>query len=204
MLNKIFLLLFFTTFFYSCNNKKISNKETIILQEKKSDTIQKYVLKFDEKLTPKGKTLVEEWGEYQRFNKFLEDNQVYIPEESLLNAKELAKLAQELKDSIRIEKLQTPAVKIRLNVINNEALRLEDMSEISVITDEEVRKEYNKIYEAFSALNSKINNNLNQEKLNEELKDFIDEVSTNDTSYPNTVIETKPKENKIKELNIPK
>ncbi|MEN8123622.1 MAG: hypothetical protein ABFR32_00725 [Bacteroidota bacterium] len=202
MLNKIFLLLFFISFFYSCNNKKTLKEETIITQDKKLDTLQKFVLKINEKLTPKGKILVEDWGEYQRFNTFLEENQIYTPEESLLNANELAKLAQELKDSIRIEKLQTPAVKIRLNVIHNEAMRLEDMSDISIITEEEVKKEYSKIYEAFSALNSKINNNLNQEKLNKEFKDFINEVSTNDSSNKNTVIEEKL--SRKKKLNIPK
>ncbi len=203
MLSRSLLLLIFLSILYSCNNKSLK-KETVILQEKKADSIKKYILKINEKLTPKSKIFMQDWGEYQRFSKFLNENKIYTPEESLLNAEELAKLAQELKDSIRIEELQTPSVKIRLNVIHNEALRIEDMSEISIITEEEIHKEYIKIYEAFSALNSKINNNLNQKELNEQLKDFIDEIVTNDSLKSKTIIEKRPLKLPANKLNIPK
>ncbi len=199
MLNKLLLIFISISIFYACSNKTSKN-EAVIIQEKKSDTLQKYVLKINEKLSPKAKVFLQDWGEYQRFNDFLEKNHLYTPEESLLNSKELAKLAQELKDSIRIEELQTPGVMIRLNVIHNESLRLEDMSEISVITEEEIQEEYGKIYEAFSALNSKINNKLDQDKLNEELKSFIDEIAANDSLNTNTVIEEKPTDIKKKPL----
>ncbi len=122
----------------------------------------------------------------------------------MLNAEELAKLAQELKDSIRIEELQTPSIKIRLNIIHNEALRIEDISKISIITEEEIHKEYIKIYEAFSALNSKINNNLNQKELNEQLKDFIDKIVTNDSLKSKNIIKKRPLKLPANKLNIPK
>ena len=203
MLNRSVFLFFLFFIFYSCNHRS-SKENDIIIEEKKIDTLHKFVLGINVKLTPKASILVQDWGEYQRFNEFLKNNQNYIPGESILNAEELAKLAQELKDSIRIEKLQTPAVKIRLNVIHNEALRLDDMSEISVITEAEIKNEYRKIYEAFSALNSKINNDLNKENLNEELKDFINELAdtANKSSKTNTVFEKKPLDLKTSKLKI--
>ena len=203
MLSRSLLLLIFLPILFSCNNKSLK-KETVILQEKKMDSIKKYTLKINEKLTPKSKIFMQDWEEYQRFSKFLNENKIYTPEESLLNAEELAKLAQELKDSIRIEELQTPSIKIRLNIIHNEALRIEDISKISIITEEEIHKEYIKIYEAFSALNSKINNNLNQKELNEQLKDFIDKIVTNDSLKSKNIIKKRPLKLPANKLNIPK
>ena len=114
----------------------------------------------------------------QKVEEFLETNQKTNAEETLFNAEELARLTQELKDSIRIETFQTPDYKIRLNVINNEALRLKDMSSIPNLSANEVLNEYQKVFEAFNALNSKLNNNVSKEKINKELKDFIDEIAT--------------------------
>ena len=203
MLSRSLLLLIFLPILFSCNNKSLK-KETVFLQEKKMDSIKKYTLKINEKLTPKSKIFMQDWEEYQRFSKFLNENKIYTLEESLLNAEELAKLAQELKDSIRIEELQTPSIKIRLNIIHNEALRIEDISKISIITEEEIHKEYIKIYEAFSALNSKINNNLNQKELNEQLKDFIDKIVTNDSLKSKNIIKKRPLKLPANKLNIPK
>lgn len=200
MLSKSLFILLILSIFYSCNNK-ILKEETSILQEKKADSLKKYVLQISVKLTPKSRVFIQDWKEYQRLSSFLEDNKIYTPEESLLNAEELAKLTQELKDSIRIEELQTPSVKIRLNVIHNEALRIEDMSKISIITRDEINTEYGKIYEAFSALNSKINNNLNQKELNEELEDFINEITTIDSLNLDTILDKKPIKFQNKKLN---
>ncbi|WP_457618374.1 hypothetical protein, partial [Lutibacter sp.] len=62
-----------------------------------------------------------------------------------------------MKDSIRIEKLKQPSVIARLNVLENEALRLADMATIHSISNEEVKNEVEKIVEIYSAVNSKIN-----------------------------------------------
>ena len=96
--------------------------------------------------------------------------------EALLNSVELSELAQQLKDSIRVEKLNIPEVKIRLNVLHSETLRLADMSNIPTITQESVEEETNNMLDAFSALNLKINNMNLQEELNEEISKFVDEV----------------------------
>ena len=66
--------------------------------------------------------------------------------------------------------------------LHNETLRLADMETIPSITESEVIEENNNILDAYSALNLKINNIVNQENLNQELSSFVDEVlNLNDT-----------------------
>jgi len=134
------------------------------------------------KLNSKAKKLVENWDEYQNIEELLKQYQHITTNMALLNAKELSVLSKQLKDSIRIEQLKIPAVKIRLNVLHNETLRLADMETIPSITESEVIEENNNILDAYSALNLKINNIVNQENLNQELNSFVDEVlNLNDT-----------------------
>ena len=85
MLSKSLFILLILSIFYSCNNK-ILKEETTILQEKKADSLKKYVLQISVKLTPKSRVFIQDWEEYQRLSSFLEDNKIYTPEESLLNA----------------------------------------------------------------------------------------------------------------------
>lgn len=171
--------LFFITFLLiiiSCKDKTLK-KEQSENNEKIVNISENYINKINESLSPDGEKMVKSWKEYERINNLLQNYQSYNVSRSLLNAEELAKLAQELKDSIRISELQISSVKIRLHVIHNEALRLKDMSDLKKISDEEVKQEKSKIFESFSALNSKINNMVEQEDINEELKDFIDEIA---------------------------
>ena len=121
------------------------------------------------KLSPKSKDIVKDWKEYQSFDELIHQYQNISTNDALLNAKDLSVLAQQLKDSIRIEKLSIPSVKIRLNVLHNESLRLDDMSTINHINEQEVNQETENIINAYSALNLKLNNIINQENLNNEV-----------------------------------
>lgn len=171
-----FFVFFLIVLSFSC--KKNKTEDDLFYSERTKDTILKnYSLKITENLLPQAKELVQEWTEYQKVDEFLRNNQKTNAEETLFNAEELARLTQELKDSIRIEIFQSPDYKIRLNVINNEALRLKDMSTIPHLSDNEVLSEYQKVFEAFNALNSKLNNRVTKEKINKELKDFIDKIA---------------------------
>ena len=127
-------------------------------------------------LNPASKELTDSWGEYQRFDDLISQYEEISMNEALLNSVELSVLAQQLKDSIRIEKLNIPEVKIRLNVLYSETLRLADMSTIPTITEKLVAEENSNMIDAYSALNLKINNMNRREKLNSEISDFIDEV----------------------------
>lgn len=127
-------------------------------------------------LNPASKELTDSWPEYQRFDDLIGQYEEISMNEALLNSVELSVLAQQLKDSIRIEKLNIPEVKIRLNVLYSETLRLADMSTIPTITEKLVAEENSNMIDAYSALNLKINNMNRREKLNSEISDFIDEV----------------------------
>ncbi len=180
MLLKKVILLSLITLFISCT-KTISRKNKEISRDSLIGNTDK--VKFQiEKLNSKAIKLVETWDEYQNIDELLKQYQNINSNLALLNAKELAVLAKQLKDSIRVEILKIPSVKIRLNVLHNETLRLADMNTIPSITEEEVVEENSNILNAYSALNLKINNIVNQENLNEELSSFIDEVlQLNDT-----------------------
>ena len=130
------------------------------------------------KLSTKSKVIVKDWKEYQSFDELIHQYQNISTNDAILNAKDLSVLAQQLKDSIRIEKLSIPSVKIRLNVLHNESLRLDDMSTINHINEQEVNQETENIINAYSALNLKINNIINQENLNNEVNEFIDQVNS--------------------------
>lgn len=130
-------------------------------------------------LTGEAQLAMDNWGEYQKFDDFIEQYKNITISDALFNARDLANLAQQLKDSIRIEKFKIPSVKIRLNVLYNETLRLADMAEIKTIREEEVLQENENILNAFSALNLKINNILSQENLNSDVEEFIQEMLLN-------------------------
>ncbi len=165
----------------SCN-KTDSKKNTEIVK----DSLISNTIKVNHqitKLNPKANKLVENWDEYQKIDELLKQYQSISANDALLNAKELSGLSQQLKDSIRIEKLNNSSVKIRLNVLYNETLRLADMESIPSISEAEVFEENDNILNAFSSLNLKINNIVSQENLNNEVNRFVNEVlSLNDSS----------------------
>jgi len=168
----VFILIFTLV---SCNN---SNSKKELVPEQKSKPVNHSKTRNNIiDLSPKAKKLTENWIEYQNINEYIQQYKEISITNSLLNAKHLAELTQLLKDSIRVEKLDNSSVKIRLNVLNTEALRLADMSTINQITEEEVILENKNILNAYSALNIKINNIVSQENLNIQLKAFIDEVT---------------------------
>jgi len=172
----------------SCNKVKSVKDESI-----KADTLQTNSIKVNSPiitLNPKAKKMTENWGEYQKLNGLIQQYQKISISNALLNAKELSELSKQLKDSIRVEKLKIPSVKIRLNVLHNETLRLADMSTINHIENEEIIKESENILEAFSALNLKINNIIHQEKLNEDVNQFIEEIINSDSTNSKKTIKS--------------
>lgn len=179
------LLLFLT---FSCQkDKKEAEKNNY--SERFIDSLatrESFLLK--EKLQPAAKEMTKDWNEYNKVNELLNEYRTTTASEIKLNAKELARLTRELKDSIRIETFKDPAYRIRLNVLNNEALRLADMSEIPSITETAIFKEYQKVFDAFSAINSKLNNATKKEKINKDLKDFLETVAADSLKKDTTSV----------------
>ena len=150
-------------------------------------------------LSPESEKLVSGWPEYQALSELIVQYRVISKSDALLNSVELEEFAHQLKDSIRVEKLDIPSVRMRLNVLHNEAKRLSDMSTIPPITAEEVLYENDNLLDAYAALNIKINDLSRQERINRELEKFDDGRDVIDDSIPPP---PKPLEKKIpKQLN---
>lgn len=172
---KIFIaFLLLTLFLSACKNKEQKTEE-----ENDSIPMESSMIKSEKPITrlnSKSEELVATWAEYQKFDELITQYQEISMNEALLNSVELSELAVQLRDSIRVEKLDIPEVKIRLNVLYSETLRLADMSTIPTITEALVAQENNNVIDAYSALNLKINNMSSQDQLNEEISKFVDEV----------------------------
>lgn len=167
-LPSIFLTILFFLFI-SCTTKT-ANKD-----KNKSDTLSvvgkdRIVNSLGETLTPTAKKEVKDWVEYKELDKFLVSYYAISKNEALLNAKELTALVKQLKDSIRVEALNIPQILARINVLENEVLRLEDMTSISTINFEEVSEEVNSILKVYEAFKAKINTIYKAKALQEALE----------------------------------
>lgn len=176
IMSKAFLikLLFFFILFIniiSCKNREAvkKNKELNKIDSIKTKE-QKDIRNIGEILLPEAKKKVENWKEYQQLDELLTNFYSISPSEALDLSQELSTITQQLKDSVKIDRFKENDIGIRINVLNNMALRLYDMSTIKAIKPEEVNDEIENILNAFSSLNAKINNITNQEKLETELK----------------------------------
>ena len=146
-----------------------SEEDTLNLQEEKD------ISSIGETLSPDSKKQVAAWPEYKQLDDLISNFYSISPSEALNLSKELASATSQLKDSIKIERYKQPDIAIRINVLHNYALRLADMATLEYIEPSEVKVETQNILQAFSALNSKLNNIYDQKKLEAELKSFSDQ-----------------------------
>jgi hypothetical protein len=121
-------------------------------------------------LSTKSKQETDVWMTYQMVQSKINGYYSVTKSQALQNARELADLVKNASDSIKIKKLDRPDIKIRFNVLFNHALRLDDMSTINKISDDEVMNEVTSILNAFSAINEKINVIYKIEQYEEELE----------------------------------
>ncbi len=184
-IKNLFIVLIIISLVFSCDN--LNSKKDLNSDQNTKPTNNTKTNHTIVNLSPKAQKMVKNWQEYQKINEYIQQYEQISISNSLLNARHLSELAQQLKDSIRLEKLNIPSVKIRLNVLHNETLRLADMATINKITETEVIQENNNIINAYSALNIKLNNITSQEHLNSEVKTFINEVIKNKVSFDTIV-----------------
>ncbi len=144
---------------------------------------------------------VENWQELQAVNAFLEKFTRASPNEVLSNALELRDLVKSLKDSVTPRVFNIPSFKARVNVLNNEALRLADLTFIAAIGTAEINIQVDKTVAAFSAVNSKINTILSKKRFEDAIDinlDFIGIDSTKIDSISKKSIDNKKKEELLK------
>lgn len=168
MQNTFFIIL--TLFLLlSCNhkNKKPSieeSKDTLVVKDTRN------INAIGVTLTPEAQEFVETWTQYVQFDTFITRYYAISNSEALMNAKDLSKMAIELKDSINIEILKTPSTFARFNILDNECKRLADMSTIKAITQPEVSRQIKKILEAYSSVNANLNTVLSLQNMESELQ----------------------------------
>lgn len=164
MLKKVLPILLFVAVTLSCKDKTVKTQE---IKKPEMYTVTKHskflpLLKISE-------SNITNWKEYKKVSNSLKKFFAIKATEALDNAIELSKEIKLLKDSIRPKELQNLSFKTRLNVLENEVLRLKDMTYITSITAKEVNNQVDKILSAFSATNSKINTVYSQLEVEKEI-----------------------------------
>ena len=154
-----------------CRN---SDKGTQEDQSGKSttDTSAKISHAIGEVLSPEARKLIDNWQEYATVETIMGEYYNISVSDAIANAKRLSDATQQLKDSIRVDRFKEPDLKIRLNILNNIALRLNDINQIPEIDDKEIEEEVTNLIDVFTSITSKLNNTLNQEALEKDLKTF--------------------------------
>ncbi len=150
-----FLLIILLTGF-SCNKTKDVQEVSEKADSLKLDA-NRIENRIGETLIPEAKVVLDNWKEYQLVDEMLLKYYSISTLEALSNAEELSRLVKMMKDSIKIENLKKPNIIARINVLENETLRLADMATIPSISKKEVKEEVNNIVAIYSAFNSKIN-----------------------------------------------
>jgi len=150
-----FLLIILLTGF-SCNKTKNVQEVSEKPDSLKLD-VNRIEIRIGETLIPEAKVDLDNWKEYQLVDELLLKYYSITTLEALSNADELSRLVKMMKDSIKIEKLKKPNIIARINVLENETLRLADMATIPSISQEEVKEGVGNIVAIYSAMNSKIN-----------------------------------------------
>lgn len=165
MKNYYYLLLILCLF--SCKDQvkkqeKSDQKPTrgIVISHSKSVALEKL-----------SKTNMENWKEYLSVADHLKMFSSISANEALNNALQLASLVKEMKDSIRPKALINPSFRTRVNVLENEALRLKDMTLLlDAVKAKEINQQVDNILDAFSATNSKINTIYSQLEVEKEIQ----------------------------------
>lgn len=140
--------------FTSCNRQE---KTSGNIQENLEFQEDVFVNKIGVSLSAEAKKDLEFWEDYQLIDARIKPYFNINKSQALQNAEELAALILDASDTITVEELDRPDIKIRFNVMYNHAFRLQDMNSITSISEDEVKEEVYRLLEAYSALNDKIN-----------------------------------------------
>lgn len=165
------VIIFLVSFsLFSCNSKQ---KSAISIQTKTDDKEVSNTV--SEKVKPKYLNTIADWKEYTAFQDFLLINfEKTSTQKVISNAKDLSDFSLSLRDSIVPKEIDDPSFNARLNLLHSESLRLSDMSTISAITPKDISMQTQKVFDAFSFVNAKINSILEQQELERLYGDDVD------------------------------
>jgi len=158
------------------------------------------------KLETTSHEMIKGWKEYYNIDELLKSYENVSPEEAFGNVMELKDMAKALKDSLNIEILKTPAFKSRLNVFENEVLRLTDMADIPAIKSVEVNGQIDKVYLLFGSINNKINTVNSKKRFDDEinLDDFFKLERDSIAKLKNSKHKTKKPQKKVSKTTAKK
>ncbi|WP_435416441.1 hypothetical protein [Polaribacter aestuariivivens] len=175
---KYFILLLFSFFIISCGNNKQETAAALkpkplmsVVKEHQSAT----------KVRPIFLKEVENWQELKAIDSFFVKFEKISPNEALSNALELKDLVKSLKDSVIPVLFDVPAFKARVNILENESLRLADLTLIPAIKASEVNAQVDKTILAFSGVNTKINTILAKKRFEDEIDVKVDFIGLDTT-----------------------
>lgn len=160
------LILICFLIFISCTKQEV--KVVVNKQENSMLSIVK-VHAEPQGVLPDYQTEIAEWNEMTVLKNFLVRFKKASPKEILSNSIELKGLIKSLIESPKPEILNNPSFETRVNILYNESLRLADMNTIPAITATEVNTQADKIINAFSAVNAKINTTFSKKKFEDEI-----------------------------------
>ncbi|WP_159949117.1 hypothetical protein [Polaribacter septentrionalilitoris] len=162
----------------SCGNKQNTNndesKETPKLSVVETHTP---LIAVNEGFTKE----IEDWKEFNALISFIKKFEKVSPREALSNALELNDLVKNLKDSVVPAIFNIPSFHARVNVLENETLRLADLTLISAITADDVNSQVEKTIAAASSVNSKINTILSKKRFEDEINFDLDNIGIDST-----------------------
>ncbi|MDY0780952.1 hypothetical protein [Tenacibaculum sp. IB213877] len=183
------ILLLISLFFLATSCKKNIQKVAVDAKKPEMNVVVKH--KNYAALSSYSKKEIKNWKEYKDVEELLTRFENISPLEALNYAVELKDLTKKMKDSIKIKDFKTPAFKARVNVLENEALRLYDMTMIPAITAKEINLQIDKYILIFSSINEKINTIYQKKLFDEEieLEDFfqLDSIDNKQKTEPKTV-----------------
>lgn len=169
MFYRIFIISTLLLFACTKANKKDQEDQPEIISENSNTKITHSL---GEVLNPQARKVIETWNEYAAVENIINEYYNISTTKALSNAQELSNATQQLRDSIRVERFKEADLKIRLNVLHNSALRLNDMREIPEIDEKEIKTEVSNLINTFTSITSKLNNVVNQKNLEKELINF--------------------------------
>jgi hypothetical protein len=165
MIRQIFLISLVSFFMVNCK-KTIQNTDSVPKKTEMQVRVKHIGI---DSLSSLSKNKIKDWKEYENLNNFLKQFNNTSPNEALNMAVELNGYIKALRDSLKIEDLKVNSLNARYNVLNNESLRLKDMTLIPAIQPEQVNAQVDKIFLVFNSYTQKVNTIYSKKKFDEEI-----------------------------------